>query len=257
MNTIPTLSGETAREIPWLSVDQMREVDRAMIEDYEISLVQMMEHAGRHLAHLARVRFLDGDPRGKRVVVLAGTGGNGGGALVAARRLASWGAHVIVSVTGDDGAFSEIPRHQLDIVRHLGIPVVRAGGLPVTMPVLIVDGVIGYSLRGSPRGDAAELIRWANTAIAPTLALDVPSGLDATTGAPSDPCVEAAATMTLALPKQGLRVPAAQPLVGELYLADISVPPSLYDGPGLRVGTPQIFARNDLVRLAPHSVAQR
>ncbi len=83
--------------VPFITTDQMREVDRAMIEDFGISLVQMMENAGRNLAQLARQRFLDGDPRGRRVVVLAGTGGNGGGGLVCARRLHNWGAEVEVS----------------------------------------------------------------------------------------------------------------------------------------------------------------
>ncbi len=59
-------------EVPDLDTEQMIEVDRAMIEDYEIELIQMMENAGRNLAHLARGRFLEGNPCGKRVVVLAG-----------------------------------------------------------------------------------------------------------------------------------------------------------------------------------------
>src|SRR5215510_10201998 len=53
--------------VPSLTTAQMVEVDRAMIEDFHIELIQMMENAGRNLAHLARMRFLDGDPRGKRV----------------------------------------------------------------------------------------------------------------------------------------------------------------------------------------------
>jgi NAD(P)H-hydrate epimerase len=77
--------------VPFITTDQMREVDRAMIEDYGISLIQMMENAGRNLAHLARRRFLGDDPRGRRVVVLAGTGGNGGGGLVCARNLRNGG----------------------------------------------------------------------------------------------------------------------------------------------------------------------
>jgi NAD(P)H-hydrate epimerase len=77
-------------EIPYLTSDQMVEVDRAMIETYEIELIQMMENAGRNLAHLARGRFLGGDPRGKKIVVLAGTGGNGGGALVCAALKQLW-----------------------------------------------------------------------------------------------------------------------------------------------------------------------
>ncbi|MFH1636162.1 MAG: NAD(P)H-hydrate epimerase [Chloroflexota bacterium] len=64
----------------------MRAVDAAMIETYHIDLIQMMENAGRNLAHLARTRYLAGDPRQREVLILAG-GGNGGGGLVCARRL--------------------------------------------------------------------------------------------------------------------------------------------------------------------------
>ncbi|MBV7327185.1 NAD(P)H-hydrate epimerase [Chloroflexi bacterium TSY] len=96
-------------EIPYLTTDQMIEVDRAMIEDYRIELIQMMENAGRNLAHLARDRFFAGDPSGKNVVVLAGTGGNGGGALVCARRLHNYGARVQVFVTKPDAEFTPIP----------------------------------------------------------------------------------------------------------------------------------------------------
>ena len=80
----------------------MVEVDRAMIEDYGIRLVQMMENAGRNLAHLARLRFLSGEPHAKRVAVLAGVGGNGGGALVCARRRDSWGERVAVFPTNPE-----------------------------------------------------------------------------------------------------------------------------------------------------------
>jgi len=68
--TIPIYEGE----LPSLTTEQMIEVDRAMMQDLRIELIQMMENAGRHLAHLARVRFFDGNPGGKKVVVLAGTG---------------------------------------------------------------------------------------------------------------------------------------------------------------------------------------
>lgn len=92
-------------EVPFVTTEQMIEVDRAMIEDYGILLIQMMENAGRNLADLARARFLAGDPNGKRVAVLAGVGGNGGGALVCARRLANWGADVHVFITRDEDQF--------------------------------------------------------------------------------------------------------------------------------------------------------
>ena len=238
-----------ADDVPYLTTDQMIEVDRAMMEDYHIDLVRMMENAGRNLAHLARERFLGGDPRGYRVVVLAGTGGNGGGALVAARRLHNYGATVSVLVTKGIYEFTPVPRQQLDMVRRIGITIGFAGDTDsVATPDLVLDGVIGYSLKGTPRGDAATLIRWANDQQTPVLSLDAPSGVDATTGTVFEPAVQATATMTLALPKEGLRTPGVDSHVGELYLADISVPPELYRK-FLGIDTGDIFARSDVIRL--------
>jgi NAD(P)H-hydrate epimerase len=236
--------------IPWLTTEQMIEVDRAMMEDYRIDLVRMMENAGRSLAHLARQRFLDGNPTGKHVILLAGTGGNGGGALVCARRLHNYGARVQVFTTRSDQAFSPVPAHQLDILRRLHVPVAQTDQLNwAAAPHLIVDGIIGYSLRGAPQGAAAEMIRWANDTGAPILALDAPSGVDTTTGTVFDPAIKATATMTLALPKEGLRAPGVDAQVGELYLADISVPPQLYAEPALTLAVGPVFAQSDIVRL--------
>jgi NAD(P)H-hydrate epimerase len=236
--------------VRYLTTDQMVEVDRAMIEDYHIELIQMMENAGHDLAHLARCRFLAGDPRGKRVVVLTGTGGNGGGALVCARRLHNWGARVQVLVTRPDAAFKAVPAHQLDILRRMKVHIAQADTVSeAETPDLIVDGVIGYSLKGAPRGAAADLIRWANAQPAPILALDVPSGLDTTTGTVFEPAIRATATMTLGLPKVGLRVAGVEEHVGEVYLADISVPPELYAEPALGLEVGPIFAESDVVRV--------
>jgi NAD(P)H-hydrate epimerase len=196
--------------VPDLTTEQMVEVDRAIIEDYRIELIQMMENAGRNLAHLARTRFLDGDPRGSPVVVLAGGSGNGGGALVSARRLSNWGADVTVLLGQASVGMTPVLGHQLDILRRMGVHIVSEGMLPrEPPPAVVVDGLIGYSLAGAPYGRTAKLIRWANSLDAPVLALDVPSGLDAKTGIAFDPTIRATATMTLALPKQGMRGAAA------------------------------------------------
>jgi NAD(P)H-hydrate epimerase len=227
----------------------MIEVDRAMMEDYHIDLVRMMENAGRNLAHLAREGFLDGDPLGRRIIVLAGTGGNGGGALVAARRLHNYGAIVNVFTTKPDEAFAPVPGQQLDLLRQMQVPIDSADAVGSMEPAdVVVDGVIGYSLSGAPRGGAGVLIRWANAQPSPILSLDSPSGIDMTTGTVFDPAIRATATMTLALPKVGLRTPAVQAHVGELYLADISVPPELYARfLGIEVGP--IFAGSDILRI--------
>jgi NAD(P)H-hydrate epimerase len=236
--------------IPYLTTAQMIEVDRAMMEDYKIELIQMMENAGRNLAHLARDRFFEGDPRGKKVVVLAGTGGNGGGALVCARRLHNYGAQVQVYVTKPDPDFTPIPAHQLDILQRMKVSVAQADGIDQADTAdLIVDGIIGYSLKGAPRGTAGDLIRWANGQNVSILALDAPSGVDTTTGTVFDPAITATATMTLALPKEGLRASGVEQRVGELYLADISVPPELYAEPALGLTVGHVFAESDIVRL--------
>jgi NAD(P)H-hydrate epimerase len=191
---------------PNLTTEQMIEVDRAMIEDYGIVLIQMMESAGRNLARPARMRFLNGDPRGFSVVVLAGGGGNGGGALVAARRLLNWGADVTVMLGQAPCKTAAARSHQLDIVRRMSVRIVAHGMSPAAPPPAVaLDGLIGHSLAGPPFGRVAELIRWANSLDAPILALDVPSGLDASTGVAFDPAIRATATMSRALPKQGLR----------------------------------------------------
>ncbi|MCI0815126.1 MAG: NAD(P)H-hydrate epimerase [Chloroflexi bacterium] len=235
---------------PFLSTQQMREVDRAMIEDYKISLLQMMENAGRCLADLARSRFLGGDPRGQRVLVLAGTGGNGGGGLVCARRLHNWGASVRVLMTADSQRLGEVPRHQLSILERMGLETDVAGDeTDLPQSDLVVDALIGYSLKGAPSGVPASLIRGANSQTAPVLSLDVPSGVDTTAGTVYDPSVRATATMTLALPKEGLRTPEARGAVGELYLADISVPPSLYAGPNLGLDVGPLFHAADVIRI--------
>jgi len=239
-------------EVPYLDTTQMIEVDRAMMEDYHIVLIQMMENAGRCLAALARDRFLSSAPVGKRVTLMAGSGGNGGGALVAARRLHSWGAIVQVLLAKEAKEMRAVPAHQLEILKRMGIScgVEPAIPPPGQIPDLIIDGLIGYSLKGAPYGLTSELINWANANGADILALDTPSGICTTLGTVFDPAITATATMTLALPKRGFCTADVQAYLGELYLADISVPPSLYKDilPGVEVGS--IFSAGDVVRLS-------
>ncbi|MEM7802132.1 MAG: NAD(P)H-hydrate epimerase [Chloroflexota bacterium] len=245
MMDIPTVSN-----IPFVDTAQMVEVDRAMMEDYEILLMQMMENAGRNLAHLARIRFFNGDPRSRSVVVMAGTGGNGGGGLVAARRLHNYGANVTVYLSAEDENFAPIPQHQLDILRNMELDIRPGEEIAAqSQPDLILDAVIGYSLKGAPYGTPKTLIEWANQSRAVILSLDAPSGIDTTSGQVFDPAIKATATMTLALPKAGFRAAGVAAQLGELYLADISVPSGLYAKPPLNIDVHAIFAESDIVRV--------
>lgn len=239
---IPTLAPAS---LPWLSVGQMREVDRVLTQELGIALEQLMENAGRNLALLAR-RLLGGDATGRRILVLAGPGGNGGGAMVAARHLAVAGAEARVLLGEPPARLAPVPRRQHDILRRMGLDV-QVGGAAFGQADLVVDGLLGYSQAGPPHGGAARLIE--GTTGRRALALDVPSGLELATRTLHTPHVVAEATLTLAAPKQGLRAPGAAAAVGELYVADISVPPSVF----ARLGRapPPPFGASPIVRLEP------
>lgn len=243
-------SVDPAQSVPYVTAAQMALVDRVMVDHYCIGMIQMMENAGRELALLARFRFLDADARGKRVAALVGSGGNGGGALVAARHLHNWGAWVEVILAQSPRDMKPVPKRQLEIVRRMGIAVRHLYEKAELEPSdLLLDGLVGYSLRGEPSGAVAELIRRANHSGAPILALDLPSGVEATTGVVFDPAIRAVATLTLALPKTGLQAACAADHVGDLYLADIGVPPALFQRPEFRFDVSAIFARGGVVRL--------
>ena len=235
--------------LPEVDTSAMIEVDRLMMENYRISLFQMMENAGRCLAILTRDVALGGTPFDKRVVVLAGSGGNAGGALTAARRLATWGASVCVVTAQNRNQMADVPRTQLDTLLSLD-KVVEMETEDIAVPIdVILDGLIGYNLSGAPNGRATSLIEWANKHDAPTLALDVPSGYDASTGKIHQPTIRAATTLTIALPKLGMQTAEAAPHIGDLYCADISVPPELYQilTPSLEIG--HVFQKSDIVRI--------
>ena len=238
-------------EIPAVTTAQMAEVDRLMIETYGISLVQMMENAGKNLAELAR-RRLGGQVIGKRIATVCGAGNNGGGGMVAARHLSNWGAEVQAWLAADPKKLKDVPERQWRILQRIGVAKYIAGEIedPLTginKPDLILDALIGYGLNGNPRGRAAEWIEWMNLSNVPIISLDAPSGLDTTSGVPGNPCIRANATLTLALPKTGLLAPEAKPYAGDLFLADISVPSRLYQQLGLVV--PPLFIRDSIQRI--------
>src|SRR3970040_544442 len=164
------------RGIPALTTAQMAEVDRLMIEEYGILLIQMMENAGRNLAELAR-RIMERKLAGRKVVVLCGGGNNGGGGMVAVRYLHNRGADVRVKFVGDPARLKDIPAHQWRILQTMGLA--NNDDPDLARVDLIVDALIGYGLTGDPRGPVVEWIERARAAHRPILSLDTPSRLDA------------------------------------------------------------------------------
>lgn len=233
--------------VPYVSASEMRAVDQAMVSMYGISVVQMMEHAGRLLAVLAVQEFFAAGPG--RVVVLAGSGGNGGGGLVCARNLANWGFEVTVVTSRPSSELRGLAALQFRIAQRMKLTSLAAQDVEeLPSPDLIVDALIGYGLDGPPQEQYARLIVLANADSAPVLSLDVPSGLDATTGEPLDPCIQADVTLTLALPKTAFQTDQGQARAGRLFLGDIGVPPSLYQELGIEVAASP-FAQSSIVRI--------
>lgn len=221
-----------------------------MVEELGIDLHQMMENAGHAVAQHARAHLLAGDASGRRVVVMAGGGGNGGGGIVAARRLSIWGARVSIVLGQPEAQMGDVPAHQLMVAKRLGIPVHPPHDLPqldLEGADAVIDALIGYSLQGPPRQPVRALIDAVNRSGSPVASVDIPSGLDADSGTAPGAAVRATTTLTLALPKRGLRQPGARQYVGALYVADISVPALAYEHLGLSVAP--IFARSGIVAI--------
>ena len=165
--------------------------------------------------------------------------------MVAARHLHNWGAGVGAFLVGDPGQLQEVPAQQWRILKVLRLANLEE---PDTSKAdLIIDTLIGYGLAGWVRSPVDGWIEQVNAAERRVLSLDSPSGLDVTTGQPGNACVRATATLTLALPKTGLLTDQARPYVGQLYLADIGVPPELYQGLGWDI--PALFEEMTVISI--------
>ena len=207
----------------------MVELDERMIHQYKIPLEKMMEHAGRGLAQLVQQR----NPKAKRFVVLAGTGNNGGGGLVAARYLAEKGLQVRVILSAEEYFLKDVPKKQFAKLPESVMVGVSSeaqdaelGQLLETCDV-VLEALLGYSVQGAATGEVARLITMAKKA-QQIVSLDLPSGMDTDEGPITEPVMKATATLTIALPKEGLLFEDAQEYIGDLYVVDICVPDVWY-----------------------------
>jgi len=216
----------------YLTRNEMQKADREATSD--IGLMRLMENAGVKVAEFARQQLEDAQD--KKVVVLVGKGNNGGDGLVAGRHLHNWGSRV---------TFIQVPRElmrasqaQAKLVRQARFLKVDDLDVKDTLADadLVIDALFGYNLEGDPREPYAALIEQANGVEAPLLALDVPSGLDATTGERMQPCIQETWTLTLAIPKMGLKE------CKEVYVADIGIPPKYFT-------VPNFFHKESILKL--------
>jgi NAD(P)H-hydrate epimerase len=233
---------ENGTIVPAVTAEQMREVDRIAVEAFGLGILQMMENAGRNLAE--NVLDMLGRASGA-VTILAGAGGNGGGGLCCGRHLHNHGVQVWMVLDTEPDQLGPAAANQLHILRRASVSPMPMHEAQETIrrADIVVDALIGYGLQGSPTGRTAELIEWCNELAKRVLALDVPSGLNATTGEAPGVVVGAERTLTLALPKTGLAG-----MEGELYLGDIGIPMELYKQLDLSFDAP--FRARHWVRLS-------
>ncbi len=248
------------RDVPVATAAQMAEADRIASTELGIPLEVLMKNAAHQIAVATRL-YLDGVD-GRDIVAVAGTGNNGGDALGALRHLHAWGARVEAFVAAPRDRLRPLAALQYDILARLGVALHdttaielqdlhgrfrRADGM--------LDGLLGYSTKGAPRGEIARLIQAIFVGGGPghIIAVDLPSGLDPDTGENMSGerlgTVPASLTVTLALPKAGLGREPAQRFVGELVLADIGIPAMAYKRLG--IDAQRVFAQGDLVRIIP------
>lgn len=216
-----------------LTSEQVARLDAAAV-DCGVSTLQLMEIAGWQVARCAWGHL--GGPAG--VSVVAGYGNNGGDGLVAARHLATWGCAVRVLVLADEARVNGVVREHVVSARKCGVHVVVDADPGAVVGVisasdLIIDALLGTGLRSAPREPQASGIRALNVSGIPILSVDVPSGLDATTGDAFDPTVHAALTCTMTAMKRGLRQGEAVAHAGVVWVADIGMPATAWATAGL------------------------
>ncbi len=208
----------------------MQALDRRAIDAFGVPGLVLMENAGRACADVVSARV----PGDGRVVVLCGTGNNGGDGFVVARHLHCRGVAVQVVLAGDGAAVRDDARVNLRALERLPVPlhVVAEEPLPAAVealfaaPAVVVDALFGTGLRSEPRGVARALIARANASAAWRLAVDIPSGVHGADGHVPGEAFRAHRTVTFALPKVGLLVYPGAAYVGELTVADITIPPA-------------------------------
>lgn len=200
-----------------LTATQMKAAEEAAFAD-GATPSGLMEIAGEGIARCVGQFF----PKPGTLLVCYGKGHNGGDALLAARHLRNEGWQV--SLRGAFPADELAPLTREHLAKLQESETFRESTQPKE-PFLLLDGLLGIGATGTPRGDVADLIVEMNRLRRDrggfTVAVDLPSGLDATTGEVSDPCVQADLTVTLAAVKSGLVSDASTAVVGRLALVQL------------------------------------
>ena len=211
-----------------LTSEQMRNIDRRTTESFGIPSIVLMENAALAVADA----IFDHYAGCERVSIFCGTGANGGDGLAVARHLENRGVVPQIFIVGDRKKFTGDAATNLTICERLAVPMYDIADsatlddalVHATDADLVVDAIFGTGLNRAPGGIHAETIRALTALALPVVAIDLPSGANASSAEPFDPCVQAQVTVTFAAPKLCHVFEPAATYCGEVIVADISIP---------------------------------
>lgn len=220
-----------------LTSDQMNNIDRRATDRFAIPSLLLMENAASAVVDAIFEHY----PSCERASIFCGTGSNGGDGLAVARHLENRGIVPAVFMVGDRGKVAGDAAVNLTICERLALPmydVTNADSLNSALvhaadADVIIDALFGTGLNRPPEGIYAEVIRSMNELGLPVVAVDVPSGANASSAEPFDPCVQAAVTVTFAAPKMCHVFEPAAISCGEVIVADISIPDAAIQDEGV------------------------
>jgi NAD(P)H-hydrate epimerase len=227
-------------DVPLPTAAEAAAADAHARQDRGIPERLLMENAARAAAQLLQLLY----PAG-RVVAVAGPGNNGGDAAVMLRVLHRWGRDVCLVPAAE-----RTPAEALLHGERVPVAVGSAADRALASADVLVDGLLGTGATGPPREWARGWIDRLNAHEAPTIALDLPSGIDATTGAVHGTAVRAHCTVSFGWPKLGLLLHPARACCGRLIAVEIGFPPDALQGVRAQAITP-LWVRTRLPARAP------
>lgn len=219
-----------------VSREKMQEIDLRAQKEFGIPGMILMEQAGERATAFLLEKF----GSGAFYVVLAGCGKNGGDALVVSRCLFLAGAKVRTFLVGDEAKLAEETRINLGIFESLGGQVERASGITAELKNsleycdVVVDGLVGIGLKGDLKDPYGKIVKLLNAGDASVVSLDIPTGIDATTGAVLKEAVLADYTVTFGLPKLGFCLYPGAGFAGEVIIEPLSFPPALLNDASIK-----------------------
>ncbi len=209
-----------------VTAEEMRHLEGVAQEDFGLSEATLMESAGTAVSDVILDRL---ESRHKTVVIVCGTGNNGGDGFVCARVLKNAGVFVKVLLYGDPERISGAARAYFLGVERMRIPIIEIHQAIEAAPYIaeadvVVDALIGTGLTGEVTGEKAKLIEIMNRNHAMMVAVDIPSGVMADTGETKYPAIFADVTVALGALKRAHVLACAQEFCGEVVLSDIGIP---------------------------------